>query len=874
LAQAFNFIVLGCVIFSQVQFTEHHKIRLLNILWLLALFSLSHGLYHLTEAVILIKGATLSLNIIKEILFMTSAVFIYTFALRLLNLRTRKKLTYYLGAGQLLFILTPLILGYNRFYNWNLSASYFIFLPSFLAIAAGLLAYYHDMAREDLRTIKIKRYFIIAILAFGSHGLLEGLAVERTSTNLFNLFDLTSFINNINMPLELLAALTGLAVSVSIWWMVDLFNIAQEGWTRELITNMRKTQLTLNRSYKNQVTEMVEVKKDLSRTKNLANQTKKELDVSYQYQRTINHLLKISLNEMPLRDKLSNALKLLLSESNFELTPKGGIFLTKEGTGKLLKEVAYGFKEAAKKMCDEVRFGECLCGRAAATGQIVYSGGVGNKHEHQYAAINPHGHYVIPIVSSTGYQKVLGVMVLFVEDKHERSSQEEEFLISIANTIAGIIERHRADEKIKEAKIFSDAINEIDVLLNSSFELDKAIDATLKIATQTIKVEAAAILSLDEDEWRFQYSLGLPPSITASSYNRKDVRCCETAYKQGKVQVYNNMSNHNILSDKLKSKFNFQSMMCSPLIAKNEIIGILDFYNNQKSEAFNDAQIDFSKKLSASLTMAITNAKLFHQKQKIADVLQEAILKMPASIKGVSFSHLYNSATKASRVGGDIYDLFEIADGKIGLLIADVSGKGIKAAKLTSMIKDTVKAYALDRCSPAQVMAKANHMFARTDSESLFASAFFAILDTTSGRLVYCNCGHPFPLVINYCSEKKVKLLNVTAPVLGLMDEIDCQAEEIILSGEDTLFLYTDGLTEARRGSEFFGEERLIKIVNESGPQKVDHFVEEIYGRLIDFSDGELNDDLALMALSLANSEFDTGGAIGTAEKLYPQAVF
>jgi sigma-B regulation protein RsbU (phosphoserine phosphatase) len=204
----------------------------------------------------------------------------------------------------------------------------------------------------------------------------------------------------------------------------------------------------------------------------------------------------------------------------------------------------------------------------------------------------------------------------------------------------------------------------------------------------------------------------------------------------------------------------------------------------------------------------------------------------------------------AARVGGDFYDVFEIDDRRLGIIMGDVSGKGLSAATLTSLVKDTIRAYAFDGASPALTMEKTNEVIVRSSEPSSFVTAFFGVLDRATGELVYSSAGHP-PAILAQHGEHS-RFLPSQSPVLGAFQGLLYREDRETLAPGDTLFLYTDGVTEAREGAAFFGEERLLgnlQGLNGASPRDVVHMV---FADILTHTRGNLSDDMALFTVRLS----------------------
>jgi phosphoserine phosphatase RsbU/P len=292
-----------------------------------------------------------------------------------------------------------------------------------------------------------------------------------------------------------------------------------------------------------------------------------------------------------------------------------------------------------------------------------------------------------------------------------------------------------------------------------------------------------------------------------------------------------------------------RSLLAAPLCTRDAVDGVLLFVDPAEPFGFADSEVEFATRLARSLSLALENAQMYAAEHRIADTLQAALLDLPDVIPGVAFSHRYRSATEATRVGGDFYDLFDLGSGRIGVIIGDVSGKGLEAAALTSFVKTTIKTHAFDGSQPAAVMTKANDVLIRSLLKASFVTVFYGVLDTWSGRLTYCSGGHP-PGIVKGPSDVSM-LPGTESPVLGAFVDMTFSEREVQLLRGDTLLLYTDGVTEARGTDGFFGDERLMELVDSSHATTPDGLVTAVLDGVMAWTGGTLRDDLALLALAL-----------------------
>ena len=176
--------------------------------------------------------------------------------------------------------------------------------------------------------------------------------------------------------------------------------------------------------------------------------SEEKLKRNYETQSGVDSLLHISLENIPLEEFLDRALKILISIPWLAFESRGAMFLVEEGSNVLVMKSQNDLSEPILKSCNRVPFGKCLCGRAASMKQVQFSNCLDELHEIRYEGITPHGHYCVPILSAG---KCLGVILLYIKEGHQRDTRDDDFLIAVANTLAGVIERKRAEDALKKA---------------------------------------------------------------------------------------------------------------------------------------------------------------------------------------------------------------------------------------------------------------------------------------------------------------------------------------------------------------------------------------------------------------------------------------
>jgi len=432
---------------------------------------------------------------------------------------------------------------------------------------------------------------------------------------------------------------------------------------------------------------------------------------------------------------------------------------------------------------------------------------------------------------------------LFVPPGFEKS------LSRVFVAISDITERKEAENELMEAKGLSDALNRINNIMGSTLNIDEMLNRVVAEGAKAIGLETAAIDMRENDYWVSKYLYGFPEEYIGTRFTGDQLKVSMQAVETGRPGVINDAYNDERVDREIMKEYSIRSFITVPLVIKGDVVGILLFINRSAPVRFTDAQVDFAAKLGASISLAIENARLYAAERNIANTLQEALLTVPAEVKGVSYGHLYRSATATAKVGGDFYDIFELEHGRVGIVVGDVSGKGLEAATLTSLAKNTIKAYAYEGNSPAEVITRTNDVVRKALTSAVFITVFFGILDISSGTLTYCSAGHP-PGVLKRKSSK-TELLITSSPVIGAFFSLKFIEDDVKMEKGDTLILYTDGVTEARCNGEFFGEEKLVKFITSLKSAKAKDLPRMIFNHVVKCTGEKLLDDIALLTVSL-----------------------
>ena len=213
---------------------------------------------------------------------------------------------------------------------------------------------------------------------------------------------------------------------------------------------------------------------------------------------------------------------------------------------------------------------------------------------------------------------------------------------------------------------------------------------------------------------------------------------------------------------------------------------------------------------------------------------------------------IYASMDPAKEVGGDFYDFFLIDETHLGIVMADVSGKGVPAALFMMVSKILVQNYAMTGISPAEVLKAVNDQICSNNREEMFVTVWLGVLDTETGRITAANAGHEYPVVLQAGGQFEL-IKDKHGLVIGAMDGVRYKEYELTLRPGSKLFLYTDGVPEATNAqNELFGTERMLAALNIEPEASPETILKNVQSAVEDFvKEAEQFDDLTMLCIRL-----------------------
>lgn len=395
------------------------------------------------------------------------------------------------------------------------------------------------------------------------------------------------------------------------------------------------------------------------------------------------------------------------------------------------------------------------------------------------------------------------------------------------------------------------------------FSAEKIYEQIVNSAAELLAADAASFMLLNHDTYRLEIKASRGLGINYIKY----VNPLPGQSLEGKALSEKTiLTAHNLTYEKdyqykdIAREAGMQSALAAPVIVDNQTKGVLNLYSRSPNK-FKEKDKKVVCHLVKLSVLALENLKSYQHEHKIARTLQESHFSDIAPELGQwEIAHRYKASMQESMLGGDFYDLFRLNDDLWAMVLADVSGKGLRAARQTAQVKYSIRSYALDDPDPISVMLKTDQAFCSFAQGEHFVTIFYGLLDINTHCLTYCTAGHPAPLFYSHKQEKLLALENPSLPIginlHPLQKEISAQTLHFYPG--DCLLIYTDGVTDCRQNGlkegAFLGEKSLQQLFLQLVSFSASEIATRLFEFLIDYCAGKLRDDLAFFVLKLKES--------------------
>ncbi len=424
---------------------------------------------------------------------------------------------------------------------------------------------------------------------------------------------------------------------------------------------------------------------------------------------------------------------------------------------------------------------------------------------------------------------------------------------------------HSSDLKacISKVERLSNCI-EIANLINSELSIGKLLSNVMQATKKAFLADAVSMLLIDDKtgDLTFQIAIGDVGDKIKEIYRlKKGQGIAGLVAETGTPINIEDAYLHPKFSTDYDKRTNYRTraMLCVPLQARGKIIGVIQVINKLvKPFTFSNEELEMLITISSSAAVAIDTAKMhkfilqretLERDLNLAKEVQESFLpKELPFIENYKFAALNQPALE---IGGDFYNFFKLPANKLGIVLGDVSGKGISASLFMARLTSDLQYYTLLYPDPKELLTQINNVLCERAKRGMFVTLVYMLLDTIENRVRIANAGHMFPI---YSDDEGTRLLghnNKKGPPLGIIPDIEYEQEIFELEENSSITIYTDGVIEAKNyNGELFDIKRLLKVIK-TQPNDPDLIVKKITHSVDKFTTTEgRSDDLTLLVFS------------------------
>ncbi|MGB8212677.1 MAG: GAF domain-containing protein [Anaerolineales bacterium] len=466
----------------------------------------------------------------------------------------------------------------------------------------------------------------------------------------------------------------------------------------------------------------------------------------------------------------------------------------------------------------------------------------------------------------------LGVLTLSHHAPRQYGHEARAITSTFANYASVAIENARLYDAAQEQAYASAALLQVAQAVANSNSLDETIGSVVRITPILVGVKACAIFLWEADRFHPAQAYGLSEDAQAALWGRDflpaDFPLLQAVRADASMvvgllapSIPVDWKEPALARTEEETLYALQTgehlLIGFPLIIRNDFYGVMLVEEGGEARRFRPKRVEIANSIAQQVVLSIQNEHLqletvvrerLEHEVALARQIQKTFL--PEHLPEFPGWELAATWLTARQVGGDFYDVIELLGGRLGLLIADVSDKGMPAALFMALTRTLMRAVVYDTASPAETLRRVNALLIPDNRQSMFVTAVYGILTLDSGEFTYANAGHNPPVWMSRAG-RRLETLPRTGAALGIIEDFKMEERTISLGLDDLLLLYTDGLTEAfSPEDETYGEERLQQVLQSSVTASAHGVLDALEASVNQFM-GSLPaaDDLTMLAL-------------------------
>ncbi|MDE3191617.1 MAG: SpoIIE family protein phosphatase, partial [Acidobacteriota bacterium] len=461
---------------------------------------------------------------------------------------------------------------------------------------------------------------------------------------------------------------------------------------------------------------------------------------------------------------------------------------------------------------------------------------------------------------------VIGLLAAYPEAGRQTAESEAALLAALASQLAVAVQNAQLHEQTaelsgqREAALASEreaarrlgALYEISRSFAQSLSLEATLDALVRTVVDVLDVDAAIIRMPDarrdmlEPRALHVKDAGLADAVRAVLWRPQPfgATLVQRLFREAAPYRLRRRTANELLGPFLEKGWTGAMV---PVATPAEVIASLGIFSFRPGSPISGETVDAAVAIAGQAALAIDNARLYQQQKEFADTMQRSLLpRTRPAASGLQVGEVYESSARVD-VGGDIYDFVTLEDGRLAVVLGDVTGHGVEATADMAMAKFVFRSLAREHPEPADFLAAANDVIVDEIAPGKFITMAYLAIDGVRGEVACASGGHPPPRVL--LPDGEVRGLEHGGLALGIEPGQRYAEQREELPPGATIVVYTDGVIEARRRRELYGIERLDALLSRHRELAPQALADAIAADARAFADGELADDLAVVVI-------------------------
>jgi phosphoserine phosphatase RsbU/P len=541
------------------------------------------------------------------------------------------------------------------------------------------------------------------------------------------------------------------------------------------------------------------------------------------------------------------------------------LLLADEERGGLVWKKSIGYQPEEVARHEIIPFDRSVASAAWRYGHTIVVGDV--QHDPRYLHIPtegstaPRSMIAVPL-TLVRERKVVGVLTIESAEVNYFTREHERILNVLGNQLAVALENARLYDQLRERTEEMETLIEIGHEINSILDLDRLLDQIAPLLRRVVSFDYLSVGLIDEESeefvWHIEESYSAPSHAQATR-TKVTQGIVGRAVRQRRAVIVGDVSRDpDYHVTETWRECVPHSEVAVPLIYEDKVIGVIAI-ESSRTHAFDNNDAHLLESIGNNLSIAIANARLYAERVEREQRLEHEILlardvqraMIPDAAPAMKRLEIAARLEPALNLSGDFYDYIKLADQRLGVMIGDVAGKGVRAAMGMAAARSIVRAMARSGFGVSKTLRAVNSRLHRDLARQLLVTLVYGVLDAEARTFQYCNAGHNPPILMR--PDGKWRALKTGGLMLGIFDQQQYKSETVYLQRGDVLFFYTDGVSEAHTPypeRAEFGERRIVQVLAEHRRQRASVIADAVLNAVNEFSKGaHQHDDLTLMVI-------------------------